>query len=187
MDYNKIKELCTARGLSIPQLAEKIGVSKSFYTSLKNETLSVSTLEKIADVLEVPISYFFSDEADIVILPKVLLKKLITKSNESIRIITALNEKILGVQKLSSKARIAQLEILIALNSQNKVLYEALTDEKDFKEMDSALRTIKELVDSNDADISNKELIEFSNDIRKLHTLLSKEFIKKIKSNDYDY
>lgn len=187
MDYKKIRELCTERGISIPQLAEKIGVSKSFYTSLKNETLSVSTLEKIADVLEVPIGYFFSEEVDIVFLPKALVKKLITKSNESIRIITALNKKIISVQKLSSKARIAQLEILIALNSQNKVLYKALTDEKDFKEMDSALKTIKKLVDSNDVEITNKDLIEYSNIIGNLHNALSKEFIKKINRDDFDY
>lgn len=58
----KIKELCYDRKLTIPQLAEKIGMSKSFYSTLKNDSLKVSTLTKIADVLEAPVSAFFETE-----------------------------------------------------------------------------------------------------------------------------
>lgn len=35
-----------------------------FFQSFRNETLKVSTLEKISDVLNVPINYFFDDEKD---------------------------------------------------------------------------------------------------------------------------
>lgn len=59
----KIKDLCSNRRMTIPQLAEKIGMSKSFYTTLKNDSLKVETLIKIADVLEVPITSFFDNEA----------------------------------------------------------------------------------------------------------------------------
>lgn len=50
---DKIRDLCYEKRMTIPQLAEKIGMSNSFYTTLKNGTLKLSTLQKIADVLEV--------------------------------------------------------------------------------------------------------------------------------------
>ena len=58
----KIKELCYERKLTIPQLAENIGMSKSFYSTLKNDSLKVSTLLKIAEVFKVPASVFFELE-----------------------------------------------------------------------------------------------------------------------------
>jgi len=183
MDYQKIRDLCAEKGISIPQLAEKIGVSKSFYISLKNETLNVSTLEKIAGVLDVPIGYFFHDEKDVVILPRDLVKKLVKRSSEFVKIIAEQNEKLLGVQKLSSKARIAQLEVIIKLNKHNSTLYKALMDEKEYLDMESSLKMLRELMDISDGTaISPQELNEFYNDITKIHTMLSKEFLRQLRS-----
>ncbi len=49
-----IRFLCTKDGISIPELAEKIGISFSgLYSSLRNDTLKVKTLRKIANVFNI--------------------------------------------------------------------------------------------------------------------------------------
>ncbi|MDY0103222.1 MAG: hypothetical protein RBS07_09790 [Lentimicrobium sp.] len=59
-NYNKIKELSTEKQVPFNALAEKIGVSRAgFYRTIENKTLSVAVLEKIAEVLEEPITAFF--------------------------------------------------------------------------------------------------------------------------------
>ncbi len=51
-----LKEKCKESGISIQELANKIGMSYSgLYSTLKNDTLKVSTLESIAEVLKVSI------------------------------------------------------------------------------------------------------------------------------------
>jgi transcriptional regulator with XRE-family HTH domain len=58
----RIKDLCYDHKMTIPQLAEKIGMSSSFYSTLKRDSLKVSTLIKIAEVFEVPVSMFFEPD-----------------------------------------------------------------------------------------------------------------------------
>ncbi len=49
--------------MSKPQLAEKIDMSKAgIYLALDKKRLSVDTLEKIAEALEVPVNVFFGEE-----------------------------------------------------------------------------------------------------------------------------
>ena len=74
MNINKINELCSKRGITLLQLSKKIGMSNSFYTTLKTGSLKVETLEKIAEVLEVPITVFFdsSSSEDIELIKKEL-------------------------------------------------------------------------------------------------------------------
>lgn len=63
MIKNIIKNICEGKKISLPDLAKKIGMSKAgFYTSLNNNTIKVDTLQKIADVLEVDIKYFFGGD-----------------------------------------------------------------------------------------------------------------------------
>ena len=65
MDYKIITNQITSQKLSIPILAEKIGMSKrGLYAALKNKTLNVQTLEQIAQVLNVPISEFFNTDSE---------------------------------------------------------------------------------------------------------------------------
>lgn len=64
MIYRRITELCGKKGISIPQLAEKIGMSRSLYKTLKNKSLKVETLQKIADTLNVDIEEFLFEESD---------------------------------------------------------------------------------------------------------------------------
>lgn len=64
MDYNKINKILTDKRLSIPQLADKIGMTKrGLYSSIENKTLTISTLEKIAEVLDVPATVFFDEQS----------------------------------------------------------------------------------------------------------------------------
>jgi len=51
--------------MSVPQLAENIGMTKGgLYAAIENNTLSVKTLEKIAEVFNVPITSFFEDDSN---------------------------------------------------------------------------------------------------------------------------
>jgi transcriptional regulator with XRE-family HTH domain len=60
MNFNKIKIICDEKGLTVPQLAEKIGFSEAgLYQSFRKKSMKVDILEKIAQVLEVPIWVFF--------------------------------------------------------------------------------------------------------------------------------
>ncbi len=60
MKYKIIKEMCEAKKISLPELAEKIGMSKGgIYTAINNESLKIDALEKIAEILKVDISVFF--------------------------------------------------------------------------------------------------------------------------------
>jgi len=63
MNFKRIKEICEKKRISIPELARRIDISKAgLYGAIKNETLRIDTLERIAETLDVPITVFFSDE-----------------------------------------------------------------------------------------------------------------------------
>jgi transcriptional regulator with XRE-family HTH domain len=60
MNYSKLKRIAKDKRMSIKELSEKIGMSETgFHQALNNNTLKVETLEKISDVLEVPIFFLF--------------------------------------------------------------------------------------------------------------------------------
>lgn len=62
MISNKIKSLLKEKGLRIEDLANNIGYSRmGLTTALKSDDFKVSTLMKIAEVLNVPVSCFFDD------------------------------------------------------------------------------------------------------------------------------
>jgi transcriptional regulator with XRE-family HTH domain len=61
--YNKIKILAGENKISLKDLAEKIGLSEQgLHSGIKKQTLSVTNLERIAELLGVPVSYFFEDK-----------------------------------------------------------------------------------------------------------------------------
>jgi len=64
MNYKKINDLLRRENISIPKLAERVGMSKrGLYASIRNETLSVSTLERIAEALNVSITEFLDEKS----------------------------------------------------------------------------------------------------------------------------
>lgn len=69
MKYNKIRELLTIKGITMPQLADKIGMSKAgIYQAINKKRLSVDTLEMIAKVLDVQVSDFFENQITHVVI-----------------------------------------------------------------------------------------------------------------------
>ena len=58
--FDRIKELCTKRNISIAKLAAELGVSKSTFSWIKNhpeKNISLNTAQKIADYFDVPVDY----------------------------------------------------------------------------------------------------------------------------------
>ena len=63
--YEIIKQLCDENGIKLSALASGIGVRNSVFTELKmgrTKSLSVSTLGKIADYFEVPLSLLTGED-----------------------------------------------------------------------------------------------------------------------------
>lgn len=160
MIADKIKEICSEKRMTIPQLAEKIGMSKGFYTTLKNNTLRVDTLLKIAEVLEVPVSTFFEDENDQWPKSKLIeeVKKLdeekvrISKENEYLleiirakrgtlrRTYTSLNFLIDTLKPERNKTANDELKNLsFVLTVRIKEIVRDINESEDFENSDSAL------------------------------------------------
>jgi transcriptional regulator with XRE-family HTH domain len=62
----KLKTIVKSKGLKMEFVYTSIGMTNSgFYKMLRNETYTVNTLQRIADVLEVPITDFFVNDSTI--------------------------------------------------------------------------------------------------------------------------
>lgn len=60
MNYSKLKFLCTQKKLPLSHLATALDFTEAgFYAMLKNDTMKVKTLEKVAAILEVSPCEFF--------------------------------------------------------------------------------------------------------------------------------
>lgn len=58
MIYEKIKELCREKGISISSLEKELGFSNALISKWSKADPMVSNLKKIADYFEKPIEYF---------------------------------------------------------------------------------------------------------------------------------
>ena len=66
MNYSIIKELANEKNFSIRKLCLKIGISEQgLHAAIRNNTLKIRDLEKIANVLGVNIEYFFKENSNI--------------------------------------------------------------------------------------------------------------------------
>jgi transcriptional regulator with XRE-family HTH domain len=82
MDVNKIRNLAVNKNINLKDLAEKIGMSEGgFHQSLKNNTLKVSVIEKIAEILQIPVFVLFEDNEIIKSEENVLQPETINKIN----------------------------------------------------------------------------------------------------------
>lgn len=62
---NKIRKLIDDKNLTIKGFAEEIGLSEpGIHNIFRSQDMKVSTLQKVADFFEVPITYFFDDDMD---------------------------------------------------------------------------------------------------------------------------
>jgi transcriptional regulator with XRE-family HTH domain len=83
----KIKSLRQRQGLSLPQVAEKAGLSEPLMAQIEGEVVAppVATLLKISRALNVNIGYFFQDQAAekrAVIVPRNERKKVFRRIHE---------------------------------------------------------------------------------------------------------
>ena len=113
------------KGLTQMQLAEKVGVS--FQQIQKYETgrdrISVDRLQQIAQAIEVPISYFFTDFEDHLIQEKTPTYRLISKELEEILPLT--KEEIAVIKNLrilDKKLKKCIFEILHSLSKATKFI-----------------------------------------------------------------
>lgn len=66
MNLKQIEIISETKGIKIKDLAIKAEVAFSgLYRSIKENSIKASTLEKIAEILDVPISVFFGKESDL--------------------------------------------------------------------------------------------------------------------------
>lgn len=69
----RIKKALTDRGMSVDELAERSAISRTtIYNIFKSLDFNLSSLEKIREVLDVPMSYFFIEEESIKVDPQSL-------------------------------------------------------------------------------------------------------------------
>ncbi|HUX85130.1 MAG TPA: helix-turn-helix transcriptional regulator [Chitinophagaceae bacterium] len=60
MEYKRINQLINDSGMSKADFYKKVGMTRSgFILMVKNNSIKISLLEKIAEALNVPVSYFF--------------------------------------------------------------------------------------------------------------------------------
>ena len=130
MNYNKITEVLASNHLSVPQLALKIGMSKrGLYMGIKENSLRIDTLEKIAEALDVPVTVFF-DEDQIINSKSELelrgeIEKLKSENDLNIKRVKELQESV------EDKKRIINLtysHVLTALNQYNEFITEIKPD-----------------------------------------------------------
>lgn len=63
MKISKIKLLAAEKKVAFNKIANEIGVTvQGLQKMINNESIKAVTLEKIANILGVPVSYFFTDE-----------------------------------------------------------------------------------------------------------------------------
>lgn len=64
----RIKDICRERGITQKELANKIGITEVGLTKITKGQSKISTLETIANALQVPISTLFEAESNDTIL-----------------------------------------------------------------------------------------------------------------------
>ncbi len=91
----KIKAIRQSKGLTINDLANETGLSKSFLCNIENENTSPSlaSLEKIANVLRMPLSFFFISDATLprVLKPEQRIRAIYASDGRTVEFISAMS------------------------------------------------------------------------------------------------
>jgi transcriptional regulator with XRE-family HTH domain len=87
MNYNKLEIRRREKKITQGELTEKAGLTISGYSKIiKNGNPEIKTLERISEVLEVNMSYWWEEEEVLTVQePKVDLIKLLTKENRKLK------------------------------------------------------------------------------------------------------
>ena len=124
MIYSKIKKILTDRNITVPQLAEKIDMTKGgLYAAIEKKTLSVKTLEKIAEVFDVSITSFFEDENDEWSKPALIAE---VKKNE--KTISEFNDNIVQLFDMLRAKRSSLRLILMNVRSTQDLIKQNITN-----------------------------------------------------------
>jgi len=84
MNYEIIKKYCDDKRISLPELAKKVGLSKTgLYLAISKKTLTVEKLEAIVKELDVPIWYFFDLDPEAPYIKDIEQQKNRNKINET--------------------------------------------------------------------------------------------------------
>lgn len=85
MDYSKLKLAIKQRGFTEKAFADKLGITQNgFRAMVNNHTMSIKTLEKISEILEVPMTYFFDDSDGKLPAPKSFNEKDLAKCKQQV-------------------------------------------------------------------------------------------------------
>ena len=67
MNYSKIKDELTRQNKTAKDLCNDLGMSEQgFHQMIRNRSMKINILEEISEYLNVPISYWFDDDENIV-------------------------------------------------------------------------------------------------------------------------
>ena len=62
MNYSKIKYELERRAMTVKEFCCKVGITEQgLYQMIRNQSMKVDVLERISEVLEIPIEYWFDD------------------------------------------------------------------------------------------------------------------------------
>ena len=63
MDYSRIKSVLEHKNISIRELCFKIDVTEQgLHQMIRNKSMKIEVLERISNVLELPVTYWFEDQ-----------------------------------------------------------------------------------------------------------------------------
>lgn len=125
-NLHKIKDIAEMQGISIRALAEAIGVKENqIHVMVRTNSTKIETLEKIANILRVPIAVFFNEHVD---------EKMQTQIG---------NGQQMGGNGVQQQGGVHQEEHdeLIRLREENKYLKQLLADK------DERIAELKERID----------------------------------------
>ena len=62
MNYGKIKLELERRGITLKEFCRKIDITEQgLYQMIRNQSMKVDVLERISEILDVPVSFWFDD------------------------------------------------------------------------------------------------------------------------------
>ncbi len=145
MNFNKIKTICEEKGLTIPALADNIGISEAgLYQSFRNQSMKVDILEKIAKVLDTPIWIFFDLDPEAQLEP---LRKEIKYYKDKLEDISAIMPSIKKDME-HMQERLAVTDMLV--QSQKQIIENYKKIESNEELLNKSVKVIPKMLDAFD-------------------------------------